>query len=69
MGFGDPVSFQPYFQDIDRRLHNQYEIGFDANPSGKPGVESMKLRLNNSSAKLVAPQQVYVGRPAPMDGE
>jgi hypothetical protein len=60
-GTGNPVSFQPYFKDLDRRLQNQYEVAFDA-PVSKPGVESMKLKVNGASAKVDAPQQVYVGR-------
>lgn len=63
IGFGNPVSFQPYFQNIDQRLDNQYEIGFVAPIQGKPGVQNMQLKANG--AKVVAPQQVYVGHPAP----
>jgi hypothetical protein len=58
-GMGNPVSFQPFFKDLDRRLQNQYEIAFTA-PVSKPGVESMKIKANG--AKVDAPQQVYVGR-------
>ncbi len=29
-GMGNPVTFQPYFEDLSRRLANQYEIGFNA---------------------------------------
>ncbi len=65
IGFGNPVSFAPYFQNIDQRLHNQYEIGFVAPIEGRPGVESMKLKATGTGAKVVAPQQVYVGHPAP----
>jgi len=58
-GMGNPVSFQPYFKDIERRLENQYEVAFTA-PVARPGVGSMKVKVNN--AKIDAPQQVYVGR-------
>jgi hypothetical protein len=58
-GLGNPVSFQPYFKDIERRLNNQYEVAFTA-PVAKPGVGSMKVKVNG--AKVDAPQQVYVGR-------
>jgi hypothetical protein len=60
-GMGNPVSFAPYFKDIDRRLQNQYEVAFTA-PVKKPGVESMKLKVNAIAGKVDAPQQVYVGR-------
>jgi hypothetical protein len=62
-GLGNPVSFAPYFKDLNRRLQNQYEVAFTA-PVNKPGVESMKLKVNNGAAKVDAPQQVYVGRGA-----
>jgi hypothetical protein len=60
IGFGDPVSFQPYFEDIERRLNNQYELGFQAPSRGKPEVESFKLKLSAPGAKVDAPQQVLV---------
>lgn len=59
-GMGNPVSFAPYFKDLDRRLQNQYEVAFTAQVS-KPGVGSMKLKVNNTHQKVAAPQQVYVG--------
>ena len=60
-GFGNPVSFQPYFQDIQRRLQNQYEVSFTA-PVNKPQVANLKLKVNGISGKVDAPEQVYVGR-------
>jgi hypothetical protein len=59
-GFGDPVSFQPYFEDIDRRLNNQYELGFMTPSNGKTRVETFKLKLSAPGAKVDAPQQVLV---------
>lgn len=59
-GMGNPVSFQPYFKDIDKRLQNQFEIGVAA-PVNKPGVDSLKVKLNNTTGKLDAPQQIYLG--------
>jgi hypothetical protein len=59
-GIGNPVSFQPYFKDLDRRLQNQYELAFTA-PVNKPGVVNMKVKGSGISGKVDAPQQVYVG--------
>jgi len=59
-GFGNPVSFQPYFKDLDRRLQNQYEVSFTAPLKGKPEVENLKLKVNGISGKIDAPQQVLV---------
>lgn len=59
-GMGNPVSFQPYFKDLDRRLQNQYELAFTA-PVKKAGVGSMKVKVGSASGKVDAPEQVYVG--------
>jgi|SRR5579862_1518398 len=62
-GYGNPVSFQPYFKDLDRRLQNQYEVAFTAPLKGKSGdVDSIKLKVNGAPAKVDAPQQVFVSR-------
>lgn len=64
-GLGNPVSFQPFFQDLDKRLGNQYEVGFVAPLKNKPEVLNMKVKVEGvSGAKVDAPQQVYVGRAA-----
>jgi hypothetical protein len=59
-GFGNPVSFQPYFEDLSRRLKNQYEVGFNAPLKGKPEVETFKLKLMAPGAEVDSPQQVLV---------
>jgi len=65
-GYGNPVSFAPYFKDLDRRLENQYEIAFTAPLKGKSGdVENIKVKANGFDGKLDAPQQVYVARSTP----
>jgi hypothetical protein len=68
-GLGNPVSFQPFFQDLRRRLNNQYELSFTAPTSGKPQVENMKVDLHVSSAKVDAPQKVFVTGPVSARGE
>jgi hypothetical protein len=59
-GLGDPVSFQPYFEDIERRLNNQYEVGFMAPSNNKTQVDSFRLKASIPGAKIDAPQQVLV---------
>jgi len=59
-GIGNPVDLEPYFADIDQRLDNQYELDFIAQAGNKPQMETLKLKLS-APAKIVAPQQVYVG--------
>lgn len=64
VGTGDPVSFQPYFEDISLRLQNQYRLSFDSGLKGKPQVETMNLKVGGAASKVYAPQQVYVTHPA-----
>jgi hypothetical protein len=59
-GFGNPVSFQPYLDELTRILNNQYEVGFSAPLKEKPEVERFNLKLTAPGAEVDAPQQVYV---------
>jgi hypothetical protein len=59
MGNGNPVSLEPYFADISRRLDNQYELDFMAPMGSKPQMETLKLKVS-ANVKIDAPQQVYV---------
>ena len=68
-GIGNPVSLQPFLQDLRRRLNNQYEMSFEAPSTGKPEVGSLKLELHVPSAKVTAPQQVLITGPVSARGE
>ncbi len=59
LGYGDPVTIEPYLADIDWRLDNQYELEFMAPVGGKPRMATLKLTVA-ARAKVDAPQQVYV---------
>ena len=59
-GVGNPVSLEPYLQDLRRRLNHQYELSFSAPSNGKPSVETLKVDLKVPSAKVAAPQRVFV---------
>ncbi len=58
-GTGNPVSFVPYFADIDRRLDNQYELDFMTAVGDKPQMQTIRLSVS-VHAKVTAPQEVYV---------
>jgi len=60
MGMGNPVSFQPFLDELTRRFRNQYELGFAVGLTGKPEVQSMKLKLSAPGAEVNAPEQVLV---------
>ena len=62
-GFGNPVSFQPYLEELTRRFQNQYELSFVTPLKGKPEVQTMKLKFNAPGATVDAPQQVFVAQP------
>jgi hypothetical protein len=64
-GMGNPVSFQPYFDELTRRFRNQYELGFVSPFHGKPEVESMKLKLSAPGDEVDAPQKVLMVPAAP----
>lgn len=62
-GYGNPVSFQPYFQDLRRRLDNQFGVEFAAQLNGNnnsPQIERMDLKMNAPNAKVDAPKRVFV---------
>ncbi|HEV2485201.1 MAG TPA: hypothetical protein VGT08_06690 [Terracidiphilus sp.] len=66
-GMGNPVSFQSYFEELNRRFRNQYELSFTGPVNGKPDVEEMKLKLHAPGTEIDAPQRVYMvpGAPVP----
>jgi hypothetical protein len=65
MGTENPVSFQPFFDDLLRRFANQYELEFTARPERKPAVEMLKLKVEGLGLQVTAPGQVLVSAAAP----
>ncbi|MGA2219815.1 MAG: hypothetical protein ABSG51_17120 [Terracidiphilus sp.] len=61
-GTGNPVSFQPFFEDVMRRLENQYGLEFTARLDKKPTVETLKVKVEGIGLQVTAPQQVFVDR-------
>lgn len=68
-GMGNPVSLQPFLQDLRRRLNHQYELSFAAQSNGKPEIASLKVELKVPSAKVAAPQKVLITGTASARGE
>jgi hypothetical protein len=60
MGMGNPVSFQPFLDELTRRFRNQYELGFTSSIVGKPQVETLKLKLSAPGTEVDSPGQVLV---------
>lgn len=65
IGFGNPVSLSPYFDDFSRRLNNQYELGFSAPLSGKAEVASLKVKVSAPDVKVTAPEKAWFAPAAP----
>jgi len=62
MGIGNPVSLQPFFEELAHRLGNQYELGFSTHLDGKPAVEKLKVKVGGPAVDVTAPSQVFVDR-------
>jgi hypothetical protein len=62
-GMGNPVSFQPYFEELTRRFKNQYELSFAVPMNGKPQIDTFKLKFKAAGSEVDAPEQVFVARP------
>lgn len=62
-GSGNPVSFDPYLGELNRRLRNQYELSFTSPLKGKSEVQTMKLKFSAPGSEVDAPQQVFVTQP------
>jgi hypothetical protein len=62
MGRSQPVSLNPYFDDIAWRLKNQYLLSFRSLLKGKPQVRTIELKVKNSAAEVYAPKRVFISR-------
>jgi hypothetical protein len=60
IGFGSPVNFQPFLQQIAAQWQNQYLLTFTAKPQNKSGVEPLKVSVLNKDASIAAPDRVFV---------
>jgi hypothetical protein len=61
-GMSNPVSFQPFFDDLARRFDNQYELDFAAKLDRKPAVEDFKFKVTGLALEVASPQKVYMDR-------
>jgi hypothetical protein len=60
MGFGPPISFAPYLEDLARHLSHQYLLTFLAKAKRTASFQSVKLRTEVPYVELIAPNRVYV---------
>ncbi len=60
IGMGNPVTFQPFFQEYLRSMENQYELVFSTRLEGKPSIDTLRLKVSGPGLEVTAPQQVFV---------
>ena len=60
VGFGSPVSFQPFLEQIMDHQSHQYLLTFVARPEQKSGLQPFRVVIENKDASIAAPDRVYV---------
>ena len=60
IGFGSPVSFQPFLQQITQQWQNQYLLTFSAKPQDKSGLQPLRVSIPEKDASIAAPDRVFV---------
>jgi VWFA-related protein len=60
IGYGSPVSFQPFLEQILEQLKHQYLLTFSARPENKSGYQQIKVNILEKDASIAAPDKVYV---------
>jgi hypothetical protein len=60
IGFGAPVSFQPFLDQIRERQTHQFLLTFLARPERKSGMQPVKVRITEKDADVAAADRVYV---------
>ena len=60
IGFGAPVSFQPFLDQIRSQMQHQYVLTFDAKPEQKSGLQPIRVSILEKDASIAAPDKVFV---------
>jgi VWFA-related protein len=60
IGFGSPVSFEPYLKQILLQMQHQYLLTFEARPEQKAGLQQIKVKVLEKDASIAAPDKVFV---------
>jgi VWFA-related protein len=59
-GTDTPVSFRPFLNDLQAMLGQQYLLTFQPAPVSSRGFHDLKVNIEVSGVKLLAPNRVYV---------
>ncbi len=60
IGFGAPVSFQPFLAQFLAAQQHQYLLTFIARPEKKSGFQQIRVSIDNKDASAAAPDKVFV---------
>jgi hypothetical protein len=60
VGFGSPVSFQPFLDSILFNLQHQYRLTFTARAENKSGFQPIRVSVAEKDASIAAPDKVFV---------
>jgi hypothetical protein len=61
LGFGSPVDFSPYLDDVTNCLKHQYELVFLAKGAKKPTLKPVKVKTEMPKIGLITATDGYVG--------
>ena len=63
-GLSNPVSFRPYFKEMNQRFGEQYNLEFSAPMyRTKAYTANLKLKVRTAGAKVTAPNRVWLAPP------
>lgn len=60
IGFGSPVTFQPFLDSILFNLQHQYRLTFTARDEKKAGFQSIRVMITDKDASVAAPDKIWV---------
>lgn len=60
IGFGSPVSFQPFLDSILFNLQHQYRLTFSARTEKKSGFQPVRVAVTEKDASIAAPDRIFV---------
>jgi hypothetical protein len=60
IGFGSPVSFEPFLNNVLQQLQHQYLLTFLARPEQKAGLQPIHVSIQEKDASVAAPDKVFV---------
>jgi hypothetical protein len=60
IGYGSPVSFQPFLQQIAAQWQNQYLLTFSAKPENKSGMQPLNVSATEKDVSIAHPDRVYI---------